>query len=87
MTLALKVRLVKPSKMDLLTRCHGGGGGGGRIKSPKPPAPTSAAENLAKSKILDRQRKARGFGSTLIGSLANIQQERSSTLLKSLLGE
>ncbi len=78
-----------PSKMDLLTRCHGGGGSGGKIKQPLPPSPTSAAENLAKTKILDRQRKARGYGSTLIGSIANLggQTDQPTTLLKSLLGQ
>jgi len=74
------------SKMDMLTRCHGGGGGG-RVKPPAPPAPTTAAENVAKNKILERQRGARGYGSTIIGSLANLQQDKPATLLKRLLGE
>lgn len=68
------------SKMDLLTRCHGGGGGSGKIKPIAPPSPTIAAENVAKTRILDRQRKARGFGSTLIGSLMD-KENRPKTLL------
>jgi hypothetical protein len=73
------------SKMDLLTRCHGGGGGPGHAPKITPPAPTTAAENLAKNKILDRQRNARGYSSTLIGSLG--QQDQGGTFLKKLLGE
>lgn len=69
--------------MDLLTRCYGGGGGG-KVRPPKPPAPTQAAENLAKAKILDRQRRARGYGSTLFASLSEPQQP--STLLNRILG-
>ena len=70
-----------PSKMDLLMRCHGGGGGPKPIKPPKPPSPTEAAENLAKSRILTRQRNAQGFGSTLIGTLIERQEQQRKTLL------
>ena len=75
-----------PSKMDLLTRCHGGGGGGGKVKPPPVPSPTTAAENIAKNRILERQRSARGFGSTLIGSLANLQQDKQQSLFSKILG-
>ena len=75
-----------PSKMDLLMRFHGGGGHPPKVQPVLPPSPTSAAENLAKTKILERQRQARGYGATLIGSLANLQPDQPTTLLKTLLG-
>lgn len=70
------------SKMEALTRCYGGGGAG-KIKPPIPPTPTKAAENIAKSKVLDRSRRARGFGSTVIGSY---DVPQPPTVMKSLLG-
>jgi hypothetical protein len=43
---------------------------------------------VAKNRILERQRKARGFGGTMIGSLANLgQEDKPATLLKQLLGQ
>jgi hypothetical protein len=76
-----------PSKMDLMMRFHGGGGGVQKVKPIAPPAPTQAAENLAKNRILDRQRNARGYSSTLIGSLANSGLNQNQTFLKTLLGQ
>lgn len=73
--------------MDLMTRCYGGGGSAPKVKPPKPPAPTEAAENLAKSRITERQRNARGYSSTMIGSLGLGQDNRNQTLLKQLLGQ
>jgi hypothetical protein len=61
----------------------------GGAKAPKPPAPpvaTTAAENLAKSRILDRQRMARGFSSTILGG-HEASKQAPATVLKSLLGE
>lgn len=72
--------------MDLLMRCHGGGGGVPKPKPIPPPTPTTAAENLAKNRLLDRQRNARGFGSTMLASLYD-QPERPATFLKKLFGE
>lgn len=54
---------------------------------PKPPAPTQAAENFAKSAIARRQRRAVGFGSTILGGFSNLGTDRPTTVLKSLLGE
>ena len=77
-----------PSKFEQYTRCYGGGGGGGSVKPPKPPSPTSAAENLAKSRITERTRAAKGYGSTLIGSMQAVKDTTSSgSLLKQLLGQ
>jgi len=74
-----------PSKMDLLTRCHSGGGGVPKVKPPAPPAPTQAAENVAKNKILERQRLARGYSSTILGGGSG-EAQRPDTLIKTLLG-
>ena len=76
------------SKFEQYTRCYGGGGGGGSVKKPKPPSPTTAAENLAKSRITERNRAAKGYGSTLIGSMQAVKDTTSSgSLLKQLLGQ
>ncbi len=76
-----------PSKFEQFTRCYGGGGGS-TPKPPKPPSPTSAAENVAKARITDRNRTAKGYGSTLIGSLQAVKDTTSNgSLLKQLLGQ
>ena len=55
---------------------------------PKPPSPTQAYANFASSEIAARQRRARGFGSSIVGGYANAGQDRpGASLLKSLLGE
>jgi len=74
-----------PSRIDLLTRCYGGGGGVPKPRPPAAPAPSQAAENVAKNAILERTRRARGFASTILGGAAS-QPERPATLLKTLLG-
>lgn len=53
---------------------------------PKPPAPTQAYENFAKSEQAMRQRRARGYASTIIGGYANAGEDRPQSLLKTLLG-
>ncbi len=70
-------------------RCHGGGRGGGKIKAPKPPSPTTAAESLAKNEILERTRRARGYASTMFASLNESAAPATGTMsaLKRLLGE
>ena len=60
----------------------------GGAKAPKPPAPpveSTAAENLSKSRIMDRQKMARGFSSTILGGYSTIN--KPSTIGKMLLGE
>lgn len=74
-----------PQKMDLLLRCNGGGGGAPKPKPIPPPSPTFAAENVAKNRILDRQRNARGYSSTLLATL--VPKDDNRTFLKKLLGE
>lgn len=69
------------SKFDILMRCYGGGGGGGAYRPPKPPSPTLAAENVAKRQIMDRQRQARGYGSTRSALLSQPQTQAVKTLL------
>ena len=77
-----------PSKFEQYTRCYGGGGGGGSVKPVKPPSPTTAAENIAKTRILERNRNAKGYGSTLIGSLQAVKDtSNTGSLLKQLLGQ
>ena len=65
---------------------------GGAPKPPKPPlppAPTAAAENYAKSDSNLRQRRARGFGASILGGYASAGQDRpqGASLLKSLMGQ
>lgn len=56
-------------------------------KPPLPPSPTTAADNLSKSRILDRQRMARGFSSTILGGYGGEQSiNQPSTILKTILG-
>jgi len=43
--------------------------GGGGYTPPPPPTPSSAAENLAKAKVLDRQRRAMGSDATFLTGL------------------
>ncbi len=72
-----------PWYIDNVTHyCKGG------AKAPKPVAPpveATAAENLSKSRILDRQRMARGFSSTILGGYSQPSQPQS--VLKTLLGQ
>ncbi len=62
-------------------------------KTPKPPAPPkpvlpqTAAESFAASDLAMRQRKARGFGASIIGGHSNPGSDRPQSILKSLLGE
>ena len=58
-------------------------GGGGSIKPLKPPSPTTAAESVAKRRIDERQRNARGFGNTRVALLYQPQTDA----VKSLLGQ
>lgn len=74
---------MNPCKIEFATRCDGGGGAG-KIKPTPPPAATTAAENLAKARILERTRRARGFESTLLGSV--IGETQSQTAIRRLLG-
>lgn len=62
-------------------------GGQKAPKPPLPPVPTTAADNLAKSQILSRQKMARGFSSTILGGYQAQLPTQPSTILKSLLGE
>jgi len=60
--------------------------GGGHVpKPPKPPTPITAAENLSKNRVLDRQRLARGFSSTILGGY-EATNEQPATMFKTLLG-
>jgi hypothetical protein len=59
-------------------------GGAKAPKPPLPPSPTTAADNLSKNRILDRQRMARGFSSTILGGY---EAEKPATVLKTLLGQ
>jgi len=54
---------------------------------PKPPAPDTAANLFAKSDAAMRQRKARGFGASIIGGYASPGSDRPSSILKDLLGQ
>lgn len=77
---------ISSSKMDLLTRLHIGGGAGKMKPPPPPPSPTTAAENVAKARILERNRRATGYGQTLFASLAPAQ-DQAGTMIKKLLGQ
>lgn len=60
---------------------------GGAPKPPKPippPSPTTAAENIAKGRILERQRAAQGFQSTLFASRQE-NLDRPMTLLDQIM--
>lgn len=77
-----------PSKFEEFTRCYGGGGSPKPPKAPPPPSPTTAAENVAKNRILERNRTAKGYGQTMIGSLQAVKDTTSNgSLLKQLLGQ
>ena len=64
------------------TRCYKGGA---TPKLPPPPSPTTAAENAAKSRILQRQRKARGYAASILTGAAPADDNMPQTL-KTLLG-
>lgn len=54
-----------------------------------PPAETTAAENLARSRINARVKAARGYGSTILtaGTIGPSDVNQPGTILKSLLGQ
>jgi hypothetical protein len=68
--------------------CYKGGGG-----SPPPPRPPpsslTAAEQLARSRIAERTKAARGYGSTILtsGTIGPSDVNQPGTVLKSLLGQ
>lgn len=53
---------------------------------PKPPAPETAAASYEKSDAAMRQKRARGYASTIIGGYQDAGSDRPS-LLKQLLGQ
>ncbi len=61
-------------------------GGGSAPKPIPPPVAATAAENLSKTKVLDRQRMARGFSSTILDGYSESIQ-KPDTMYKTLLGQ
>lgn len=53
-------------------------------KPPAPPSPTDAAENVAKQRLLERQKAARGFASTYLTAQQG-PPDRPTSLLSTLL--
>lgn len=54
---------------------------------PEPPAPDTAAAAYEKSESAKRQKRARGYASTIFGGYQDAGSDRSSSLLKQLLGQ
>ena len=65
-------------------------GGGGHPPAPlPPPSAETAAEQLARSRIAERTKNARGYGSTILtaGTMGPSDVNKPGTVLKSLLGQ
>ena len=53
---------------------------------PKPPTPTTAADNVARQRLLDRQKNAQGFASTYLTGATIGAPDRARTLMNMLTG-
>lgn len=72
---------MRQGKMELLVRCNFGGGAAKPPPPPPDPAPSDAADNLAKREVANRRLKARGYQSTILSGPQGIQKQQGKSLL------